>query len=130
MRDTDVAKMLVEIEPNDGPTVMDLGKSYYRNRDYENALYYFNESEPLMPEYEWVYIWIGRSLVRLNKYDDASAYYNKAVRIDPGFIQSYIGLGDLEVSRNRNTEAAGYYRKVLEINPDHTSTIRKLDKLQ
>ncbi len=119
-----------EIDNVHGLNIIDLGKAYYRNKEYKNAMEEFQIGLDLLPDYDWAYIWLGRSMNKLGNYVEAENAYQGAREIDPGFIQSYIGLGDLAKSQDDLSRALEYYRMALNIDPSHTSTRKKVERLE
>ena len=124
------AVMLPKHFKDHGYTVLDLGKAYYRNRQYDQALNEFIRAQDLLQDYTWSYIWLGRAYKRLELFDEAEQTYYKAHELDPAFIQSYISLGDLASNRGQPDTALAFFRQALEIDPFHESTRRKVDRIE
>jgi len=107
----------------------DLGKAYYRNKQYEKALESLKRASELRPDYLWTYIWLGRTYARLDNYRDAESLYRLTLEKDPAFLQGYISLGDLAGQENKPEEAKSLYERALELEPLNDSVRNKLRRI-
>ncbi len=119
-----------EIDSNDINLIYNLGKAYYRNRQYEKALEVFTTNIKTRNDHQWGYIWLGRANSRLKEYDEAEKNYKSAQSLNRDFIQSYISLGDLAVLLGKDSSAIEYYEKAITIDPLHESVRNKLTRLR
>lgn len=110
-------------------SLLDLGKAYYRNRDYRRALEIFLQAENGIENKSWVNTWIARSYRKLDEVKNAQLTYNKVIINYPDFTQAYIGLGDIARDQNDNRLAKQYYNKALEIDPLNRSVKKKIKKV-
>lgn len=93
-----------------------LGKSYFFNLDYKNALKHFLVIESKSMDSEALYYAIGLSYRGLKDYKNAIPYLEKAIQEGISTkIASYYGLlGDSFEGVNKNTEANAAYKKGLQ----------------
>lgn len=113
-----------------GNNRMNLGKSYYRNKEYDKALESFTEAEKIIDDKVWINTWIARTHNKLNNTQKAIEAFNGVISLNPDFVQSYIGLGDIYRKQDDISRAKAYYEKALDIDPLNSSVKKKLKGLE
>lgn len=107
----------------------DLGKAYYRHKQYENALKSLKAAHEFRPDHLWTHIWLGRCYARLDRFIEAERHYRSAMDRDPTFIQAYISLGDLAVRDGKTEQAKVFYERALELEPLSETVRSKLSRI-
>lgn len=83
--DITLSKRVIKIEPNSREAYQTLGFYYFKNQDYQNAIYYLNKAlEPNSRYYSYVHSYgvynnLGVIYLRLNRITRAIDYLNKAL---------------------------------------------------
>jgi tetratricopeptide (TPR) repeat protein len=94
------------------------GNEQLGNRDYNNALKYFDEALEINPNS--IYAWGNKGLVlaRLGMHDKDIMYFDKALEIDPNNANDWFNKGFSLAELGKHNEAIDCYDKVLEIDPN------------
>lgn len=81
----EVYKTIVAQKPNVLKNQYDLGRAYYSNKEYENALLAFNEMKRLEPEVHLGYLWAGNAIAKTEDQENpegkAKPEYEKVVEL-------------------------------------------------
>ena len=77
------------LKSNDPSIYSNLGVSYYKIKEYEQSLIYYDESIRLNPEDHLVYINKGLSLKALNRLDEALDNFINSSKLQEKYPPSY-----------------------------------------
>jgi adenylate cyclase len=115
-----------------GDISVNIGTIYFRQKDDEKALSYFNKSLKAYGSMEGsmnAHNAIGQLYLREDKYDEAIKSHNQALAISRkvgskmSIIQSLTGLGDVYKKMEKHSQAINYYKQAevigVEIQANH-----------
>ncbi|MCE1245826.1 MAG: tetratricopeptide repeat protein [Firmicutes bacterium] len=89
-------------------------------KDYETAVFEFNEAIKLAPETKEYYMDRARANIKLKEYPKALDDYNDYIRIAPKIPDGYMEKGKLLEKLNKYEEAIAEYRKAVAAAPGNT----------
>jgi tetratricopeptide (TPR) repeat protein len=95
------------------------GNLAYKNRNYDQALDYYNQALHAFPDTTYVYTRIGDSYLRLNNPQEAITHYKKALEIDPNSTRALAKLARAEWIMGHEQVALGLYYDALQSHPDN-----------
>ena len=113
--------------PEDYDELLRQGKAYYNNKEYEEAIKYFQKAAELNPDDETNWSWLGCSYNLNGNYEEAIRCLNKSVELNPDNDWNWAWLGN---SYNKNCqfkEAKDIHNKLLENNKDNKEIAEKLN---
>ncbi|MFX0038396.1 MAG: tetratricopeptide repeat protein [Promethearchaeota archaeon] len=95
------------------------GTKFLQNKDYENAIKYFDEAYEINPNDIELLGNLGVSHMSLGNFSEALNYYNKALKINPNHITLLFNNGMLLSMQAEYEKAIKSWEKILSINPDY-----------
>lgn len=98
---------------------LDTATKYVLNKDYQNALMYFEKALEVNPSNVRALSGIGNVYAALQQQDKAISYLDKAVSIDPNDDTAYFGLGVCYLDLQQHNKAIPYLQKAVELRPDN-----------
>lgn len=63
--------------------LLSIGKSYFENKDYQNAIKTFSKATKLKPDNIDNWFWLGQSHLRIMQYKQAIKSFKKAFELNP-----------------------------------------------
>ena len=92
-------------------------------RNYEEAIFCFEEAIKLKPDYAKAYNILGYVYAKGERdYNKAVEYYSKAIELKPDYAEAYLHMGDAYRDwNNQYDEAVKWYKKAIELEPDDAS---------
>jgi tetratricopeptide (TPR) repeat protein len=111
---------------------LNLGVTYERNGELDNALKEYKEASKKLPA---AYLYIGNIYFQKKEFDNAESYYKKAIKKDPENADAYNNLAWLYFIKRENIdEAEKLAYKAIELNPAkrniYQDTIEKIRTLK
>jgi tetratricopeptide (TPR) repeat protein len=88
------------------------GNEQLGNRDYNNALKYFDEALEINPNNANDWFNKGFSLAELGKHNEAIDCYDKVLEIDPNSVYAWNGKANALNGLGEYTEAIKFYDKL------------------
>ena len=119
LRDTDVPRATeefnkaVELDPQFGAVLNDLGRIYRKTGDYEKAIETYRRYAAVYPGEADPYDSMAYTYLRKGDFDQAQAKFKEALEIDPGYIQSLRGMFYLSALRQDYPEAKGWVDRLV-----------------
>ena len=107
-----------------------LGKVYYQQKKYQQAIEAYNEALAIKPEYLPALIGLGNTLKAVRLYDQAATTYNQALEIDPNYHEAWYGKGSVAEYLGQYRTARGYYQKALELKPEWDAAANSLARVE
>ena len=114
----------------DALTCYRIGQSFYRVEDYNNALYFFNQSVSLAPYHLDFVEKHAINLIKLNNLEEAKKQFQFIINEDPKFFSAYNHLGNLYIDDylknkdQRDKNLASYYLDIsLNLNPNYEQAL-------
>jgi tetratricopeptide (TPR) repeat protein len=107
---------------------LNLGVTYEKNREFDNALKEYHAASEKMP---LAYLYIGNVYFQKEELGKAESFYRKAIERDPSIADAYNNLAWLYcLKRERLDEAERLVMKAIELNPSkkniYEDTARKI----
>ncbi|MFR5876556.1 MAG: tetratricopeptide repeat protein, partial [Eubacterium sp.] len=93
--------------------------SYYKSKDYTNAIKYYTKAIELQPNIAVFYNNRGYIYKIINEYDNALSDYNKAIELNPDYSQTYSNRGHLYTKLKKYELAINDFNKVINLQPDN-----------
>jgi serine/threonine protein kinase/Tfp pilus assembly protein PilF len=118
------AETALTLQPNLGEAVLAKGFYYYAClKDYDTALKYLEQAEPLLPHNSRVLQGLAYVERRRGNWEKSEAYFNEAEKLDPRNVNLLSQHARSYVCFRRFTEALAKLEQILNITPDDIDTI-------
>jgi predicted O-linked N-acetylglucosamine transferase (SPINDLY family) len=95
-----------------------LGAILFKQNKTNEAIYNYNHSIQLDPNYAQAHNNLGTAFHLIGKQQDAIKSFKKAIELKSNFAESYANLGNVLFEERNFEEALLYFKKTAEINPD------------
>jgi tetratricopeptide (TPR) repeat protein len=128
-KDAEAEKLYLEsikIQGEDRYALMGLGNLYYKEREDDKALKYFEKLLSLDEHYVAVLTMVGNIYQRRSDYPSAEKYYRKAVALEPNNSYAIYGLGNCERGQGHIDEAIELWGKILANEPYNQNILSRL----
>jgi len=112
------ASLLMDEESVDAGYLLQRGDSLDDEREFEQAIEYYDKIIKIYPNYTVAYNNKGASLDELGRYEEAIECYNKAIELYPNYPAAYNNKGSALKNMKRYTEAIECYDQVLALDPN------------
>jgi tetratricopeptide (TPR) repeat protein len=109
----------LELQPDSHRSLERLGRAYFLNKDYKNAVVYWEKAVEIQPNDKETHARMGDCFQFLGDYDNAVKHWSIAASLDPGEPLFFYNIGLVYHKKGMLDEAIEYYQKVLSINPEH-----------
>ncbi|MDH4222224.1 MAG: protein kinase [candidate division Zixibacteria bacterium] len=120
-------KRIVERYPEEEEAFYSLGIAYfYRLRDYEEAVHYFNKAIEIDPLYKDPYNDLAYTYNAIGDFEKSIWAINQYISLAPDEANPYDSRGDLYAWNGKIEKAVESYKKALEIKPDFYISLEKL----
>ena len=111
---------------------LNLGVTYEKQGDFDNALKEYKEASKKLP---LAYLYMGNVYFQKKEYEEAEIHYKKAIKKDPENADAYNNLAWLYYTkRERLDEAEKLALKAIELNPSkkeiYEDTVEKIRGLR
>jgi len=110
------------------PDVEDLinrGKEYYNNNDYDNSNKQFDEAINILntvirldPNNVSAYAWRGEAYWRKGQNDAAISDFNEAIRLDPNNVKAHRWRGEANWNKGQYDAVISDYNEVIRLDPN------------
>lgn len=112
-------------DPKNGYAYLLLGRMYYKNSDYGEALSNFDKALKYIPKKDKNYAalthaWKALIYKIIDEYDKAFAEYTAAIKITPKDVDYYDNRGELYYDLKDYSSAEADYKKIMELEPANT----------
>lgn len=98
---------------------IDIADTYYKNKDYTNALENYLKAETLNKNDEYLYIKLGNTYKGLSKLDEAVDSYKKSIEVNNQNPDAFFNIGLCRAELNDLTSAKENFSKVIELKPGY-----------
>lgn len=106
--------------------LLDLGDSFFRQGDYDDAIAQFRKALSLRPDDVRAHRTLGDLLFNKKELDGAISEYREALRLNPNDGAAHRSLGNVLFNKNDFDGAKTEYREVLRLNPKDSEIHRSL----
>jgi cytochrome c-type biogenesis protein CcmH/NrfG len=109
----------LQMSPDDPPLMAEIGKIYYRMRQFQMAAKYYEDSVRVKPD-AVVLVKLGGAYHNSGDDDKAIGAWDHALRLDPANPDALFNIGIVKWQAQGNRKAAiAAWQKLLETNPNH-----------
>jgi tetratricopeptide (TPR) repeat protein len=123
------SRKLIELNPGDLNTRLNLGKLYMRQEKYKNALIEFKAIEDRLNTYPSLQLYMSKLYLLTDNKDKAVELANKEVKANASSEFGYILLGDIYTAKKEYLKAEKYYKKAQKIDGDNVDMLLGLAKI-
>jgi tetratricopeptide (TPR) repeat protein len=113
-------KRTIIIEPNspmNADYFMGLGKRYFGERRYKDAIEAFTKATSLNPSNAEAYFILGKAYREIRRYKDAEVVFKRAILCKPNYTLAYQFLGLIYIDLGRFNDAAPAFIKAAMLDP-------------
>jgi len=118
---------------NDPSLIKDIGKYYYRTKQYQKALDYYNRAIAIEPGNDELLLERGRAYRALGKQPEAEKDFNNSLSLKTDSAGAFWNLGNVEADKGKLEDAIQFYYRAVAAQPDHAkahlSAARAWEKL-
>ena len=93
-----------------------LGLIKIENKEYEDAMNYYEQGIKIQPDNAIIYNNLGTLFRIKNEPTKAEDYYKKSIELDKTIIEPLNNLGSLYMDQNKYEEAIYYFKKCIDLN--------------
>lgn len=118
----------LEINEDNEYAFIGLGHLFYDFKEYEQALYYWNQVYEKYQDYVDVRVLtsIGNCHRKLKQYEEGVKFFNKALEFSPNNFYALFGLGDSYRGLDLHEEAKGSWESILKRDPSNKVVLTRL----
>lgn len=116
---------LYSAKPNELPIIQELAAYYYNEKNYSEALKYFEQARLQIPNDSNNLLNIAACHTELKDYTSASSVIEQVLSLEPTNVDALTNAQMLALATNNNTARIGYLKRLLQIrdNSDDYTTI-------
>ncbi len=104
-----LTKQILNINPGSKFWIFVLGRGYYFNKQYEQALEQWTELYEDRWKYVWLYYYLGRTYEELKQVDNAITVYRSGLEVNPQWITFNAWLSAAYFRKGNSEIAEEYY---------------------
>ena len=119
----------IKLEPNNEETYRNLGKSFLKIKQFDNANNSFKKSIKLKPNNADAYFNVGLTQLEKDNYLDSIKYFKKAIEYNKKFYQAFYNLGKIYYLIGDTVESEKNYKQTIQINKSHIKAMSNLASL-
>lgn len=117
---------LIEIEPGDLKTRMELASTYIEMEKYSKAKDQLEAVSERLKTYPKLNLNLARLYLLVDNFEKAKGLAFKEIKDNPSIDDTYVLLGDIFKKQENYSESNKYYVKALQINPKSTNAMKGL----
>ena len=117
---------VLKIEPNNTPTLNNLGVIFKGLGDLQKAKDCYEQAIKINPNYADAHNNLGNIFNGLGDLQKAKDCYEQAIKINPNYADAHNNLGVIFKKLGEHQKAKTCYEKVLEIDPNHIQVLNNL----
>jgi len=111
-------KKAIEIEPNYSEAHNNLGTLFSDQKNYDQAIKYYNNSLRINPEYAEAYNNLGTAHQGKGDFFKAKISFENAIKLKENYPDPYFNLGGIYKEQGDLKSAKKFYMKAIEIRPN------------
>lgn len=123
------SKKLIELNPGDLKTRLNLGKTYMESAKYKEALIELKAIEDRLDTYPNLQLYMSKLFLLTDDYDQAEILAKKEIEANPSSEFGYILLGDIYSEKKQYIEGEKEYKKAQKINGNNYNMLIGLAKI-
>lgn len=117
------SKKIIELDPGDLKTRLDLGKIYMDMDRYKDALIEFKAIESRLDTYPKLQYYMSKLYLLTDNVDKAAELAQKEIQANPSVEDGYILLGDIYRKKREFLKAEKEYKKAQKINGENVDML-------
>jgi tetratricopeptide (TPR) repeat protein len=134
----EIYEAILTIQPEHGPTLINLGTIHYNAREYELAERLYRKATVADPEYALAFFDLGNVLDEMQRLDEATLAYQKAVALVPQYADAHYNLALAYERQGERRRALRHWLTYVRLDPvgpwanhakDQARKILKMEKL-
>jgi tetratricopeptide (TPR) repeat protein len=90
-----VLKKALYLDPTDYYTIYEIGREYHKLGNLDEAIKYYYQASPGLPQNHWLFYWLAKALDEQNKLNEAEKIYLKTLQINPKHKFTLLRLAQL-----------------------------------
>lgn len=98
----------------------DIGKYFYRIKQYEHAIMYFSKAIVIEPENAELLLERGRAFQAIGKHTEAQEDFNNTLAIKTDSPEAYWSLGTVKSEQGHLENSIEYFYRAIAAEPDHS----------
>ena len=98
-----------------------IGKYYFNNNDFNNAIYYFKKAIELKPDFAEAYYNLGISFYYNGKRDEAISFLKKSIEIKKDYAKAHYNIALLYYGIKDFDNAILHLSKVIQLEPNNAN---------
>lgn len=106
-----------------------LGLSYYKNKEYEKAIFHLKKCLKIDPDHWKCYHNIGDILVQKKEFQKAIRYFKRGIKINSKNYRGHNNIGVVLQRMGKVEESIKHFKKSIELKPDQGLSYYNLGKL-
>jgi arylsulfatase A-like enzyme/cytochrome c-type biogenesis protein CcmH/NrfG len=120
---------LLELEPSSVPIRYLLGSTYYRTRQFANAIGEFERVLKLSPDYSLANYYLALSYGNNGDYATAVRYFERTLELDETNFSAAFNLGSAYLKLGRVDDALSAFQRSVTIYPEYAEGYRALGEV-
>ena len=121
-------KQVIQVDPNNASTWVNLGTIAFHKRDWEYAERCYSKALEIDPNYPLTHYNLGTYFDECNQDDMAEAYYLIALKLDPGYVDAHYNLGLLYSEMGKYEQALHHLEAYLKGSPKTDPWYQKVQR--
>lgn len=115
-----ILSKVLEIEPKNFLALNMMGVAFGIENKLNEALFYFDQTIQLKPDFVEVWYNKGNALKDLKRYDEALLHYDRAIQLKPDFANAWSNKGLIFQNLRRYDEALSHYDRAIQLKKNLT----------
>lgn len=99
--------------------IYNLGDSYLKKKNYDEALKYFIKASELRPKNFIVHFRIGYLFMQKQNWDKALSYFNKSMDLNNKFPNTFFNMAIILNLLNKKKESIQFFKSYIELQPNN-----------
>jgi tetratricopeptide (TPR) repeat protein len=108
----------IQLHPQNGKTLFNLGSTYYNLGEYEKAAHILNQSKKYYNDLD-IYMNLGLSYLQLHHYQKAKIEFDQAIYLNPKFYDAHYYLGLSYFLDKNDKKAINQWEALLQCEPEY-----------
>jgi hypothetical protein len=119
-------KKSAEIYPAFSEPWAQLGVVYYKKKDLDSAMYYYNKALSVAPYLATVHNNVGTVYFETGKYNEAISAFDKATQFDPNYSEAWCNLGSAYGTIGQMDAAIQHFLTAIKCDPNNVMALKFL----
>lgn len=117
---------VIKKDPANANAYMSIASDYYyRQKDYENTVFYAEKALDADENNAVAYTLQGKGYQKLGKLQEALNAYNSAISVDKEYVDAYLSRGYLRIYQKQTSRACADFRVAASLGSDNANKLVK-----